>query len=121
MSANTAPRVCHVNDRIVGAVYIGRQMKRRNLLRHPLSNPYLVDLHGRAGAIALYRMHLAAILRRGHDEDLNALLVLRSAPAIACWCRRDGEQRTTENECHGDVIVEFLSNYTDAQLRAMKR
>ena len=35
------------------------------------------------------------------------------------WCRHDGEARTDNNACHGDVLVHLLEAYTDDELRTM--
>jgi len=53
------------------------------------------------------------------DRRLLAQLPELRGKALACWCRHDGEERTPDNACHGDVLVDLLDRYTDDELRAM--
>jgi hypothetical protein len=109
-------RVVHVHDNIPGAVYIGRAVPRRGIKASKWANPYKIGRDGnRADVIAKYwfalmygdKRHLLADLPELRDKDL------------ACWCRHDGEARTGDNECHGDVLVDLLERYTDDELRTM--
>lgn len=110
-------RVAHVNDQIEGAVYIGRANGRKRLKKSPFANPFPVKEHGRAGAIALYGHWL---LHGATGVDVLAMLPeLRNAPALACWCRRDGQEWTPETACHGDLIIEYLKRWTDDELRTI--
>ena len=113
-------RVIHVNDmpNHPDAVYIGRSMPRKGLKGSPWGNPYQIKNHrrpdARAFVINLYRVELTT----GGKSQLARLPELRGKP-LACWCRREGEERTAANACHGDVLKELLDTYTDEQLRAM--
>lgn len=119
----SVPRIVHVNDNVPGAVYIGRANGRKGLKKSRWANSHRIGDDGdRAQCIESYSYDLMFGLTA--DETLNqrtvdALSELRSAPALACWCRHDGEERTPENACHGDVLIELLEQYTDEQLRAM--
>ena len=118
-------RVVHVNDNVEGAVYIGRAMPpargRRRLSESPWANPYKIGTVPawadgpltRADAIEGYRRRLVA------DPDAMALLVALRGKPLACWCRREGEEKSASNACHGDVLVELLNRYSDDELRAM--
>jgi hypothetical protein len=108
-------KVIHVRDMAsyLDAVYIGRAMPRRRLKASPFQNPFRVDTLGRQGAIQAFRNCLM-----DSPGLLSELPDLRDR-ALACWCRRDGEERTPDNECHGDVLIDLLSTYTDDELRAM--
>lgn len=112
-------RVVHVNDKIEGAVYIGRANGRRGLKKSPFANPYKLFSGSdcdRRTIIALYRKRIL-------DPSMNLLASLpelRGKP-LACWCRHDGEPRTDQNACHGDILVELLERYSDDELRAMSK
>lgn len=109
-------RVVHVNDGVPEAVYIGRAAPRRRLPSSIWGNPFREAVHGRLLAVQLYRDYLRSSLE---GKPLLAHLPdLRGKP-LACWCRRDGEQKTAANACHGDVLIELLETYTDDELRAM--
>lgn len=115
---NPGGRVVHVTDRVAGAVYVGRAMPRLGLPESPFGNGYKIGRDGdRAICIAHYHddlMHYA-----GTPSDLlHRLPELRGKP-LACWCRHDGEERTTANACHGDVLLEVLDRWTDEELVAM--
>lgn len=117
------PRVVHVNDRVPGAVYVGRAVSRRGITASPFRNPFWIvsETEGDTGlsredAIAMFRVHMTL----GEGRPMLSLLPeLRNTPALACWCRHDGEDRTPENECHADVLVELLNRYTDDELREL--
>lgn len=111
-------RVVHVNDKVEGAVYIGRAMKRgkHQFDRSRFANPFRVEIGGRAWAIEMYRNWVLGGVPG--VELLARLPELRGKP-LACWCRHDGEPKTDQNACHGDVLVELLDRYTDDELRAM--
>lgn len=112
-------RVVHVNDRVEGAIYIGRANGRRRLARSPWANPWAIRGDPRIPerrdyVIDLYRVGLTT----GGRAQLADLPLLRGK-ALSCWCRHDGEPRTAATACHGDVLVELLERYTDDELRAM--
>lgn len=121
------PRIVHVNDNVPGAVYIGRSNKRKRLKASPFENPFRIQVannfnHGtsRNDVLRMYRDYLMSDwLKDGKRPLLAALIGLRTAPALACWCRHDGEEPTPENACHGDVLIELLQRYTDDELRAL--
>lgn len=113
-------RVIHITDRIEGAVYIGRRNNRYGLAESPLANGFSLPRNAtatqRAFVIDQYRGWLAT--GGGGKAAFEALVLARGKP-LACWCRHDGEDRTPENACHGDVLIELLERYTDDELRAM--
>lgn len=114
------PRVVHVHDNIEGAVYIGRANGRAKLTQSPWHNPHKVKDYGGDRNLAI--LAYADDLRNGNRRHLLAELPeLRNAPALACWCRHDGDEKTAANACHADVLVMLLSLYTDSQLRNMAR
>jgi hypothetical protein len=107
-------RVVHVYDRIEGAVYIGRAAPRRRLKASPFANPYPISSTvSRREAIDRYIVHINT------RRDLLAMLPTLRGKPLACWCRHDGERRTAETECHGDVLLMLLSQYSDEQLRVI--
>lgn len=98
-------RVVHVRDQIPGAVYIGRAMPRQGLKASPFANPFKIGTDfapAREDAIRLFRLHMT--VGQGRHLDLETLW----GKPLACWCRHDGEERTPENTCHGDVLIELL-------------
>src|SRR4051812_22483995 len=99
------PRVVHVRDHIDGAVYIGRAVPRLRIPNSDFANPFRIGLDGgRSQVIDKYRAGLLTLLTK--SEVIRDLLIqLRDEKALACWCRRDGEERTPANACHGDVLV----------------
>lgn len=105
------PFVIHVSEiaDFPDAVYIGRGNGRKRLKRSRWHNPFGVKSHGRDGAIQCFRNYMS----RGWDET-EALLVdlpeLTGKP-LACWCRRSDEERTDDNACHGDVLVELWKEH----------
>lgn len=104
----TRTRVVHVNDNVPGAVYIGRANRRRGLKASRWANAFTVQQHGRRGAIELYeyylREELVSSARQNVCDDLYDLI----GKPLACWCRHDGEERTEDNACHGDVLVTII-------------
>lgn len=110
-------RVVHISDNVPGAVYVGRAVPRRSIKGSKWGNPFGVRRHGRAGTIRLYRHALEV---SGSIPLIADLPELRNAPALACWCRGVGEERTPENECHADVLIDLLERYTDDELRALR-
>jgi hypothetical protein len=107
--------VCHVNEQIEGAVYIGRANGRLALKGSPLANTFVIGRHGdRAFCLTCYRSKLRDGLRQ--PAIVDALIAARGKP-LACWCRRSREIRTDESACHADVILELLGRYTDDELR----
>lgn len=105
--------VCHVNENIPGAVYIGRNVPRRGLRCCGLQNPFVVKDFGRERAIEMYRESRITIIKRGTPQFIDALIEARDKP-LACWCRKSTDDAPA---CHGDVILELLNTYTDDQLR----
>ncbi len=100
-------RVVHVSDNVPGAIYIGRAMPRRGLKASPLANQFKIGRDGtRAEVISRYREFIAPIAQ--DDENVkNTLRELVGKP-LACWCRRDGDERTADNACHGDTLVALI-------------
>ena len=114
------PIVCHVSDKVEGAIYIGRAMPRRGLKASPLANPHKIGVDGdRRTVIAHFEVSLMRELRAHDPAVVEALIAVRQAPAISCWCRRLGEPWTEANACHGEVIVGLLERFTDGELRGM--
>ena len=109
-------RVVHVHDKVPGAVYIGRSHPRSGLRASFFQNLFRVE-NGRThlGAVELYRQAQATVIT---PEFARQLRELRGKP-LACWCRHDGEPRTDQNACHGDVLVGLLDRYSDAELQQM--
>lgn len=108
-------RVVHVSEKVEGAVYIGRAMPRQRLKASKWANPFTVKEHGRKGAIILYSLYLS------ETPDLIASIPeLRNKP-LACWCRREHEQKTPVTACHGDTLLAWLDAYTDDELRERAR
>jgi len=113
-------RVIHVREmaNYPGVIYVGRSMPRLKLHGHPLANPFRIGKDGdRAEVIRKYREWLDKIISIRWLPTCT--LDLRHAPALACWCRYDGESRTDANACHADVLVELIGTYTDDELRAL--
>lgn len=103
-------RVIHVNDmpNHPDAVYIGRANGRRGLKASPLANPYVVGKDGELSeVIEKYRAWTEDMITDAPISFGIELSLLVGKP-LACWCRRDGEDRTPENACHGDVIIQIL-------------
>lgn len=100
-------RVVHVKDQIPGAVYIGRAMPQRGLQAGKWGNPYKVGRDGtRAEVIDKYRSLIHPVSPDGW-LNMNAYQELVGKP-LACWCRKDDEERTPGNACHGDVLIEMI-------------
>lgn len=113
-------RVCHINDNVEGAVYIGRANGRKRLKASPFANPFNIGPVNRMGAIAARRQAVDGFQRRMEQSpDLLAHLPELRGKPLACWCRHDGETKTPENACHGDVLIMLLERYSDDELRAM--
>ncbi len=128
MSEQPRGRVVHVNDNVPGAVYIGRAMLRSGLKGSPFGNPYKIGRDGsRMAVLASYDQDMHGLIEgwcidpdHTSDEWSEMLIALRNKP-LACWCRHDGEVRTEDNTCHGDVLLELLNEHTDDELREMGR
>ncbi len=102
-------KVIHVDDmaNYPDAVYVGRAMPRRGLKASAFANPYKIGLDGdRNQVIAKYRYRAEVDLACGRitAHDLRRLV----GKPLSCWCRRDGEERTADNACHGDEIIRLL-------------
>ena len=130
MSDLQETRVVHVRDNLPGAVYIGRAMPRQRLKASPFANPHKIGAshpkfegEGQGGVLARYdavRLYSWDLFAGDKTAMFADLPELRGKP-LACWCRHDGEERTPDNECHGDVLVALLETYTDLELRAMAK
>ena len=103
-------QVIHVDDMAnhPDAIYIGRAVSRRKLKATRWANPYHIGKDGdRAEVIAKYRKRVDKQMRTGPASTTHSLRKLAGKP-LACWCRHDGEERTDDNVCHGDVLVELI-------------
>jgi hypothetical protein len=116
-------RVCHTDDQIPGAEYIGRAVPRRGLKASKWANPYKIGDRKMIGDGVLTRDEVIyryeQDLLGGPKRHLLADLPELRTVDIACWCRHDGEDRDTGNACHADVLIELLEKYSDEELRAM--
>lgn len=110
-------RVAHVHDRVDGGVYIGRAMPGRtgSVFANPFKLRRGASVDERRQCVQRYADWL-----RARPELLARLPALRGA-TVQCWCRHDGQARTPETLCHGDVINRFLVAYSDEELAAMRR
>lgn len=61
-------------------------------------NPLNAKVYGSAGAVEMYRQHLAEITPAEREAYLAPL---RGATALCCWCP-PGEP------CHADVLIEMV-------------
>lgn len=116
------PFVIHVSEMadFPDAVYIGRENGRKRLKRSKWHNPYKIgapstvhtfsdgftiqtaDCMSRETVVRKYRRHIM-VPEAGLFEQLQEL----TGKPLACWCRRSDEERTDDNMCHGDVLVEM--------------
>lgn len=120
--SSPATRICHVDEMkdIPEAIYIGRANPSRWLAESKFHNPFPVgkEQHARHWSLQRFRAYLK------QDEKFGIVLGdlprLRGKP-LACWCRRSNEPLRLNNECHGDVLLEYLDGYTDEELRAFRR
>jgi hypothetical protein len=111
------PKVVHVSDCVEGSIYVGRAT-RRIAQGSILGNPFKIGRDGdRSVVIEKYEDWLSQMLPQ-YPAIVEALIQLRNAPAISCWCRHDGEPRTDDNACHGDVLVELLERFDDDEIWA---
>lgn len=104
-NTTTESRVIHVSemDRFPDAVYIGRANPRKGLKASRWQNPFRIGPDGdRLTVIERY-----ARLIQQSPARMVAIEELRGKP-LACWCRHDGEERTIDNACHGDVLIDLL-------------
>ena len=100
-------RVVHVNDNVPGAVYIGRANRWKGLRASKWANPYTIGKDGtRAEVIEKYRWLMSTVSPDG-VMNLDAYREIAGKP-LACWCRHDGEERTEDNACHGDVLIALI-------------
>ena len=107
MTDPSRTRVVHVNDHVPGAVYIGRAVPRKGLKGSIWANPHKVGPNcSRADAVKWYRADFGFQVKRSptYYRELQKLV----GKPLACWCRHDGEERTEDNACHGDVLVELI-------------
>ena len=107
-------RVVHVNDNVTGAVYIGRQAPRRRLRRSEWANPFAVGaalpndrIADLPYVIEQYRRFMQKRIASDPEYWVDRLHRIAGKP-LACWCRHDGEERTDDNACHGDVLIEMI-------------
>ena len=63
--------------------------------------------------LARYRHHRAQLALAASGAAHPA------GPALACWCRHDGDRRPGASVCHADVLIELLEHHSDEELRAM--
>ena len=110
----SATRVVHINDKIEGAVYVGRAVPRRRLAGSPFANPHRIKGE-RQLCIDKYEHDIT----EGALRPLLATLPELRGKPLACWCRHDGVPWTAETWCHADVLADLLDRYTDDELRAM--
>lgn len=104
--------VCHVNENIPGALYIGRAHHRKGLKASPFANPAkITPTMSRRDAIIRFEEHLVL------SPELWKLLPSLRGQALACWCRRSDEEKTDETACHGDLLVALVTRYSDDELR----
>lgn len=103
-------RVVHINDNVPGAVYIGRAVPRMGLKRSRWANPHKIDAFtDRSKAVALYRHTLTdRLTASAAGRALVVELQNLAGKPLACWCRHDGEERTPDNACHGDVLCDLI-------------
>lgn len=97
-------RVIHVDDmpNYPDAIYIGRANGRRGLKASKWQNPFKIGHDGtRNEVVSRFRYLMATSVRRAELREL-------AGRPLACWCRHDGEERTDDNTCHGDVLVELI-------------
>ncbi len=111
MNEKQPPYVCHVNDNIEDAIYIGRENGRKGLKRSKWANPFLIGKNrDRAEAVESFEWWVRGLwwdeLDRLHHAPPSLMEVSEfTGKPLACWCRRSDEPRTDDNMCHGDVLV----------------
>lgn len=111
MSNKQPPFVIHVSELAdyPDAVYIGRAVPVRKLARSKWANPYKIGKHGsgltftRRDVIRSFRCWMSAHPSSPSHDELSEL----TGKPLACWCRKSDEERTDDNACHGDVLVEL--------------
>jgi hypothetical protein len=109
-------RVVHIRDKVPGAVYIGRAMKRgQGVPASKWGNPFKLRHVDRGTAIDMFEHEIT----QGNLRHLLADLPELRGKALACWCRHDGDSWSAEKWCHGDVLVRLLETYSDDELRAL--
>lgn len=100
--------VCHVNDRVPGAIYVGRAMPRKGIQGSPFRNPFRIFKDGdRQVVLRRYRDHLERLIA---DDPVFAGMVrdLHEKP-LACWCRHIHQKKTADNTCHADILLEVAA------------
>lgn len=117
--------VSHVDDRIVGAVYVGRHNGRNPRLdgkpMSPFYNPYIIGAEydwlergrtaSREDVIRKYAVYLSE-----RPSLLRRIPSLRGK-TLECWCRHYGQK---DPVCHADVLHLILRRFDDDQLRSMR-
>lgn len=111
--------VCHVNDKIPEAVYIGRAAPRAGLKASPLKNKFTVGAYGnKETAVAHYALWLMEQIVEGNATVINELILTRGKP-LACWCRSANDPYRLMKPCHGTVIAYIHQTIPDELLRDM--
>lgn len=119
--------ISHVDERLPGAVYIGRADPTVGLAASPYAEPVgdprvvVIPAPPSAFRSAAANERTRAI-NRYHDHLLASPALVGRLPELrgrilACGCRRSGELRTPSTTCHGDVLVLWLATFEDATLR----
>lgn len=102
-------RVVHVDDKVSGAVYIGRGSFRKHLKPSFWGNPYKIGKDGtREEVVQKYFDFLDFAYMTDQPEGIHDRLKALVGKPLACHCRHDGEKQTSENLCHGDAIIDYL-------------
>lgn len=87
------PRVVHVNERVPGAVFIGRP--------GPFGNPFTIGRHGtRTEVIEQYRRMLTRFTETSFQLREKIRQELKGKD-LACFC--------APLPCHGDVLLEIAN------------
>jgi hypothetical protein len=103
-------RVVHVDDNVPGAVYIARAAPERGYRESPWRNPFRV---GEDGDRAEVNRQYAELIRSSLETEpywREQLSQLVGRP-LACWCRHDGEPRTADTTCHGDILFDLITEF----------
>lgn len=111
--------ICHVHE--WHDVYGGRGKKDAHLLnttpghRGWLGNPFRLEDHDRAEAIAKYAK---AFLGRVQVAEFAERVEQLRGQRVACWCRRSDEH---EPRCHLDVVRAYLAGGQEAVANIARR
>lgn len=107
----------HILDRVPDAVYVGRRNIAHGLLQSPFANPFRLPSRPSASERAACLMRYEAHLTKSRHL-IRLLPMLRGKP-LACWCRHDGEPATPYNACHADILLRWLDENSDEDLRLL--